>query len=501
MADGTQFRHRVHVLTEVIDDADEIELITTVFQRRGWVVRGARSGEACGYPAMNRTWLVVEVRFNGYPRTAPKVAAKQIEEVAEKLKLGVWVRYAEIISFSREPGKTYYIDENPAPWLSGCRLLSRALRLAGVPRTIGLIRLPTSAKESDARDELARFNLGRPFDASRNSVRPEIPDLPQTARRATLPEPPGWPIRLAAAAGMVLAVVCGVAAVWAPGAWKAIPVVIGLATTVPGARWMSADRTLALRIGGGFALAGSAMFLGVIYGSAVKPSAIIGSGLIAVALILIGMGVILALRDSGVAGQLWWLLPLAVTVLAPVVLALGGTFDAEYLNGGFGISADTVSAPAVMRLAIAGSSILIGLSAVLVLVAVIGWVRYFHGLDDVTRPLLVLGVICVAITYLLSSVSWGISQADAAARTAAAQARAGRQPAAYFGLRGVLECVQPTTSPLPVYNGPLPVERPVLSFGTTGTQLWVWDPRTARAISVPLQDIAAIPATGTPARC
>lgn len=275
-------------------------------------------------------------------------------------------------------------------------------------------------------------------------------------------------------------------------------------TRSPATLAVPADQRLARRAGLGFALVCGFVLLGVIGGLAVpghKPSAFLGLAVVAVVVLIIGRGVMLALRESGLTGQLWWLLPLAVTVLVPVVLALGGTFDAEYLSYGFGVPADTISVPTIFRLAIAGSSMLIGLVVVVILVAILGWVRYFHGFDAITRPLLVLGTIAVASTYLLASVTSGFSHADGAARSAAARARSGRQPVAYFGLQGTLDCVRPVSPSVPVYDGPLPVGRPVLSFGTTGTQLWLWDPESSRAISVPLQDIIAIPATGTPARC
>jgi hypothetical protein len=503
MADVKEFGHRVRVLTEVIEDEDEIALVTSAFQSKGWTVRSARDGEARGYPARNRTWLVIEVRFNGYRRTAAKVAVRRIDEVAEKLCLGIWARYAEVISFPRELEKTYYIEEKPAPWLASRRLLSHAARLTRIPRPTGLIRLPGNARESDARSQLARFDLGRPFDPSRDAVRPAIPDSPEKADRTVTPEPAS-PAVMAAVAAVLLAVVCGAVAVWASGAWKAVPLVFGVVLTVPATLAVPADQRLARRAGLGFALVCGFVLLGVIGGLAVpghKPSAFLGLAVLAVVVLIIGRGVMLALRESGLTGQLWWLLPLAVTVLVPVVLALGGTFDAEYLSYGFGIPADTISVPTISRLAIAGSSMLIGLVVVVILVAILGWVRYFHGFDAITRPLLVLGTIAVASTYLLASVTSGFSHADGAARSAAARARSGRQPVAYFGLQGTLDCVRPVSPSVPVYDGPLPVGRPVLSFGTTGTQLWLWDPESSRAISVPLQDIIAIPATGTPARC
>jgi hypothetical protein len=157
------FRHRVRVLTEVINVMDEIAVITATFQSMGWIVRPANKSEVRGYPATNRAWLVVEVRFNGYPRTAPKVAVKRIDEIVERFQLGVWVRYAEIIRFSQGPEKTYYIDEMPAGWLTRRSLLSRGLKRVGIPRIIGLFRLPLDFRTfAGCRDERGQFRVPGP---------------------------------------------------------------------------------------------------------------------------------------------------------------------------------------------------------------------------------------------------------------------------------------------------------------------------------------------------
>ncbi len=69
------------------------------------------------------------------------------------------------------------------------------------------------------------------------------------------------------------------------------------------------------------------------------------------------------------------------------------------------------------------------------------------------------------------------------------------------GIQGTLECLKPVIPAVSVYNAPLPTGRPLLSFGTTGNWLWVWDPVSGRSIGVPLDDVAVTPATGVPAHC
>jgi hypothetical protein len=498
------FAHRVRVLTEVVDDADEIALVTATFRKMGWVVRSANSSEVHGYPAKSRTWLVVEVRFNGYSRTAPRVAVKRIDEITERLQLRLCVRYAESIRFAPQPEKTYYIDETPARGLTRRWLPSRTLQLAGIPRITGLIRIPADNQKVDVRGELARYDLGNPFDPSRNSVRPALPEIPEEAHRAIPSEAPSAHIRLMGVAGLVLSVLFGVTAIWVSGAWKAFPVAAGVAMTGPIARTVPCNQPLIRRLSIGFAWAATLTLCGVILESQIPDRRpleflyVIGATLLA---FFTGHGTFLALRGSGIARHVSWLLPLTVTALIPFLLGLGGMFDTEYLTYDFGIPASSVSVPTFLRLAVAGRSILIGLAVALLLVAIIGWVRYFHGFDTLTRGPLLLMATAVGALYLLASIGSGLSSVDTAAHRAAALARAGRQPTAYFGLQPVLECLRPVSPTAPVYNGPVPVSRPVLSFGASGTQLWIWNPTSEQSISVPLQDIIAIPANGTPAHC
>ena len=256
------FRHRVRVLVEAVNDADEIAVIMAAFHSMGWIVRSASKSEVRSYPAENRTWLVVEVGLNGYPRTGPRVAVKRIDEVIEKLQLGVWVRYAEIIRFPQAREKTYYIDETPVEWLRKRRLLLRGLNHVGIPRTTGLIRLPADAQETEARSALARYDLGKPFNPSRNLIRPAVSDFSANADKITASEEHPLPIRLAeAVTACILALLFGAVSTWVSGVWKATPVLLGIIMTAPIALSIP-DRTLARRFSIGFFLASVFTFAG-----------------------------------------------------------------------------------------------------------------------------------------------------------------------------------------------------------------------------------------------
>lgn len=485
-------RNRVRVLMEVIDDPDEIALVSAAFRSQDWIIRPSTGGEVRGYTAKGRAWLMAEVRFAGYSRSAPKVAVRRIDQLAKKFHLGVWVRHAEVIDFPRGPEKTYYLDEIPPQQLVGGRLLPRALRSVVRRRTTGLVRLSAAIQETEVRAVLARLDLGEPFDPTRNSIRPA---------HAVSPAPPGQ--QRLGISGLLLAVLSGVATIWVPGDWKAISLLVGFAMVALICPALPANQSSPRRIYRAIASAVVCTLTGVIIEGAIpnrKPLIFVGLLAVIAAIIFTWRGVTLALRDSNISRHVSWAIPLAVTALAPLALALGGTFDAEYLTYHFGIPSNAVSVPAFLRLAIASKSILIGLAVVLFFVAVIGWVRYFYGFDE-TRELTLLLIVTMSLFYLIASVGVSLSLVDGAANDAAMKARAGLQPNGYFGLQGTLECVQPIGPSIPVYNSPLPIQRPVLSFGASGSQLWMWDPESGRAISVPLQDIIATPATGRPVHC
>lgn len=494
------FRNRVRVLTEVLDDTIEIALVTAAFEKKGWAVRQPGNDEVRGYPSKDRAWLAVEVRFGGHRKGAASVAVKRIEDVADRFQLGVWVRYAEVIRFPPEPQRTYYIDERPERSLPKRKVLQRALKVADRPRTFRLIRLPASVRESDVPAELARYAPRSPFHSHRESIRAAVQGIPEGEGEDLIPGSPAWRIRLAS---IVLAMSFGVPTVWAPGMWKVLLVLVGLMTATAFVRAEPAGQKTALRISMGVYRASTSTVVGIVLGAAIhrgQPT-ILGA---AAYVFFTGPGLLNALRDWELARNLSWLVPLAVTVFVPLALGLGGMFDTEYLTYGFGIPADAVSLPTFWRVAIVGKPILFGVAIVIFIVACLGWARHFHlfGSDPVNRRFMVLMAAGIAVVYLLTSISISLDLVNTAAQSAAAEARGGRQPATYFGLQGVLECVRPVADgPIAIYNGPLPAPRPMLSFGFSGTQLWVWDPRSGRAISVALQDVTVTPAAGAPAHC
>lgn len=496
-----QFQNRVRVLAEVVNDADEISLISTLFRKRGWLVRAPRDGEVHSCPQQNRTWLIIEVRFPGSTKSAAKQAAKRIQLTAAEFRLGLWVRLVQVINFPHEQDAPYYIDAAAPDWLARHSMMARVLRPFGVPRTTGLLMAPPGLQESAIRERLAAADLGLPFDPGRQSIRPvlnwSLLDDPAMADAM-----PPHPARLVAA-GAVGVAACGLGAGWSSGAWKAIPLLAGITLITVLVAGMSHGQSLRQRAAKAFPP--TLLFAGCVFLASNTPhhdpallvATCVGLGV----LYLVARGILLALRDSWFTRQASWGIPFAITLLAPLALYLGGAYDTQYLTGEFGIPSDAASVSDFYRLAIAARSVLIGLGCVLVTVAIIGWGRYFHALSDSDRWMPLLTAALTLVVYLLATLSSGLVAVDGAANAAMAAAHAGRRPANYFGIQGTLECLKPVIPAVPVYNAPLPTGRPLLSFGTTSNWLWVWDPVSGRSIGVPLDDVAVTPATGVPAHC
>jgi hypothetical protein len=499
---GDIFQHRVRVLVDVVDDVDEKALVASLCARRGWPTRSAHAHEARGSLPKDRTWLVIEVRLPGHGGTAPRAAVRRVSDLAATAELSIRIRYAEVINYQSEYQKQFYIEDVPPAWVPKSTLLRRALKLAGIPRMTGLIRVPWSVSDDQILAEVSRYDLGKPFDPTRETLRPAAHYSKTVPERSAN----GIAIDAFSVVALVLSVLWGMCIEWVPAGWKVLPVLAVLAMAFPIGRvwarfrvfpqWLYISLVLAISLA-----AGGFMFALDAPRSVSRPlPLLVATGAIAVAC-LAWQGAQFALRESRLTREISWLLPLIVTSMVPVILALGGVFDMEYLSVGFGIPADTVGVPEVLRLAIAMKSLFIAVIFVFLIVSIVGWMRYFHGIDRFTRAPIILMFLGVSLLYVLASVGAGLSVVDGAAYAAAAQARAGRQPAAYFGLQGTLMCIHQVNSPTPVYNGPLPVRKPVVSFGTTTTELWVWDPGSGRAIGIPLQDVQTTPATGSPAHC
>lgn len=491
-------QNRVRVLAEVVNDTDEIAFASAAFHQQGWLTRLPREAEGFGDPEKNRVWLVVELRFSGSTRSAAKQALRYIEQTAQEYRLGVWVRRVEVVEFPRERRTPYYVDADLPDWLASRPLLARMLARLGVKQTTGLLMDAPGLKESAVREHLAAGSLGKPNLAG-NSIRPAVNwALVDDAPAARTP---AWRLGLAVVAAAAI-VICGLSVGWVSSSWKAIPLAVGIGLVAALVVGMSPGQPLRQRFpklfGPTVVLAG-AVFAGTTTPHHNPGFLVVTAAGLGVAF-LVARGVVIALRDSWIIRQAAWGVPLTLTLISPMALYLGGAFDTEYLAR-FGIPSNALSVSAIYRLAIAARSILLGLVFFLIALAVIGWARHFYALSPGDRWIPLLLTVLTLAVYLLTTLSAGLLSVNHAANRAASAARDGHQPASYYGIQGILECVKPITRVVPVYDAPLPSGRPVLSFGVNGEWLWVWDPTSGRSIGVPLSDVTVTRAAGAPASC
>lgn len=504
-------RRRVRMLVDVVDHPDEVAYVTGLFEERGWSVRPAEAEERARTGDAQRTALVVEVRLYGARFGAVRTAVAEVERLVGQAELGAWVRDAALVEHERPPRTTYHMHRVPTVGGALARLWTW---LGGLDeqRAVTVVAGPDSREAAEA--ELAARPLGgRDFSPGRHGLRvpghsdanPPRDQTPQ-ARRVRL----AW--MTAGAVGIVLAVVCGMYVVWADGAWKLVPVLLSTAGALPLGRMAKETRDRgrpaqwAAGVAGTSALAG----FGALAGRDVTPGDLWVGVLLLGAAAFAGTGVVLAVRRTFFTRHAAWLVPLSVPVVWSMVGWLGGRMHDAYLDR-FGIRAATVPTPTLGRYLAAAEPMALALGSVLFFVAVLGWLRHFHlGRDGGYRLFAVVISTLLAVAYALTAIALGADRATGAAdRAALRTATRGASPPDYFGLRGRLVCVRPVdrTTPLPVENGPVPTTHPVLSFGSTGDWIWLWDPSlkgrdTAKSFAVRREDVQLLPAKNTaPKRC
>ncbi|MEV5318274.1 hypothetical protein AB0K92_11555 [Streptomyces sp. NPDC052687] len=506
-------RRRVRMLVDVVDHPDEVAYATALFEERGWAVRPAGPAERATAADPQRTALVVEVRLHGARLGAVRTAVAEVERLVRQAELGVWVRDAALVVHERPPRTTYHLHRAPA---SG-GLPRRAwvwLGLADEQRAVTVPAGPGSRQAAEA-ELTARALGGRAYDPARHDLRVPVhsdanPPRDETGqeRRIRL----AW--QAAGAVGIVVAVVCGMYAVWADGAWKLLPVTLSTAGALPLGRTMkeTRDRGPAAQWAAGLAGTTAMAAFGALVGRDAGPGALWAGLLVLAAAAFTGTGVVLAVRRTFFTRHAAWLVPLSVPVVWSMVRWLGGEMHEVYLDR-FDIRAATVPAPTLGTYLAAGRPMALALGSVLFFVALVGWLRHFHVLerDGTFRVFAITLTTLLTIAYTLTALALGAGLARGAAGHAARSvARDGTDPPGYHGLQGRLVCVRPVDpdNPFPVENGPAATGHPVLSFGATGDWIWLWDPAryddevVQESFAVRREDVRLLPAENpAPKRC
>lgn len=358
-----------------------------------------------------------------------------------------------------------------------------------------------------ARTELASRTLGgRPFDPAAHGLRvpghsdanPPVGESPHERRVR-------WAWVTAGAVGIVLAVVCGMYVVWADGWWRLLPALLSTAGALPLGRMAKETRDRGRPVQWAAGLAGTSAMaaFGALVGTDTEPGTLWAVVLVMAVVAFTGAGTVLALRRTIFTRHAAWLLPLSVPVVWSMVNWLGGQMHSEYLDR-FDIRADAVPTPRLGTYLAAGEPMGLALGSMLFFLAVVGWLRHFHlGRDSGNRFFAVLLATLLIVSYALGAILLGTSQAaKAAGRAAENAARDGAAPDAYFGIYGHFMCLRPVdpATPLAVENGPAPTAYPVLSFGTSGDWIWLWDPRRGsgtalqESFAVRREDVQLLPA-------
>ncbi|MGW6907562.1 hypothetical protein [Streptomyces sp. NPDC054940] len=492
-------RRRVRMLVDVVAHPDEVAYVTALFEERGWTVRPAEDDEAAPAGA-HRSTLVVEVRLHGARLGALRTATLEVERLAQQAELGAWVRDAALVEHERPARTTYYVHR-ALPTLG--RLW---IRLGGADeqRAVTVPAGPRSREEAAA--ELAARPLGgRPYDAEAHGLRVPGHSDADPPRDETPHERRVRLVWLAeGAAGVVLAVVCGMYVVWADGAWKLLPALLSPAGALPLGRTLKETRTRGPGVQWAAGVAGTTALaaFGTLVGHDTVPRVLWASALVLAVGAFTGAGVVLALRRTIFIRHAAWLVPLSVPVLWSMVGWLGGQMHDAYLDR-FDIRLEAVPAPRLGTYLVAAEPMGLALGSALFVVAIVGWLRHFHlGRDANGRFFAVVLATLIVAVYALGAVALGIGKAaSAAGRDAENAARQGIQPPDYFGIYGHFMCLRPVDAgkPVAVENGPVATGHPVVSFGTSGEWIWLWDParnngKVQESFAVRREDVRLVPA-------
>ncbi|WP_301128843.1 hypothetical protein [Streptomyces cacaoi] len=215
---------------------------------------------------------------------------------------------------------------------------------------------------------------------------------------------------------------------------------------------------------------------------------------------LVGSGCLHAIRDSWVTRHGVALLSVLVLPLPFVLPFFGEVMKLLYLQSVFGIPTSAVDTEVYVMYAAGVYPALWCAGALLTGTGLVGWGRYFYwSLGGKFYESFVVTVIVVLFLFLALYGSFGDS--INAAKKAASAARHEENPNQYFGLAGERVCVQPIAKSIPIHNGPLPTTRPLVVFDTTASEVWLWDPKTGKALHTPREKIATTEAQQGVGKC
>ncbi|MFE6761447.1 hypothetical protein [Streptomyces sp. NPDC057689] len=503
------FNRRIEVLVAVVDSPDETSLAAQLLEGRGWSVRPwlpRDDSTDTSELGPGRVGLLVEVRLHGARFGAVQAAVSEIENLARRHQAGMWVLDAVLIEHDlahdfrsvfhahrRLPqASTPSRSQSPRAWIPALRT---SLGLISTVRILKQTRRP-SIEALEQHLEGGALT-GRPHDPRSLQLR-----VPMGMQGRDPDQPPPVPVsvwRLAGPvlAGLVLASACGIAAAAAGGLLMLVPLLAACALVWPVGHELTNRReeqpgavTLAWGTAAVMPMTAAGVLLNLTMpgppAQVARLTAYAVLGVTLCALILYGLGY--ALVHSWFSRNANWAVPALVPALALSLPWFGGLLHTVYLKEGFGIPSDAVQVSVYQTYAasLKPVGIAIGLSAVVLAIA--GWMRHYHQWVH-ARGMVRIGVPLMTVFVIGISLTAGLVGSEAAANRARAAAASGKVPAAYYGAQGRLVCVRPLSKRIPVFNGPLATTLPLLTFGTSGDRLWLWDSQRDESLSVRLEDV------------
>ncbi|MER7744203.1 hypothetical protein ABT013_02965 [Streptomyces bacillaris] len=510
---GHSFNRRVRLLIEVPNRPDETALVEELLTAQGWPVREATVEERASI-AFPRTGRVVEVRLRGARRGARRAAVRRVEALASRAKVPLWVRQSVLLECPRERRTLYRTRLRPPDrGTPAARWLLRFVRQADGSHDQRALSLAGPPDRARALSELAASRLGgRPFDADREELTgpPDLPDGEVPPDPWLDSETPGglWSLALTVVGVLLCMLACLavgglVQALDTPWRWLGLVPAAGaavaggalIAATPPRRPWPLS--LLGSAVVGAVLVYAGHQLLAVTDGTGgtIVLRAVIMPLFVLLAL-AVGYGVYWALVPSWFSRHANWLVP---ALLAPLLLLLpwfGRLLYTVYLTMGFGIPVESVPLTTYSMMYAALKPMALAAGCALFFVGVAGWARHLHWgrIPGESSPTFLLPL--SALQYIVTALLFGVLSAGYAWGDAVDAVRAGRTPPGYYGLRGTLMCVEPKDPDIPVYNGPLVTDRPVVTFGASGERVWLWAPSRqgsgsdqGRAMSVRLEDV------------
>lgn len=433
------FNRRVHIVAEVLDRPEELDLLQELCEAMGWPMREPLPGETTVSADADWTLRVIEVRIRGVRETAVEQGVATLDTLAQNAELSVNCLDATLVERTHRPQIEWHLRGRRKPigqWIQHAAHM--AARTGEHDRHAGTVRL---VRISTALDEPRPRRLAR----TRRAARTALAHHPLALRRLdpdvhTVSQPSvsrGWYVLAFLGLIVTATAICLLGA----GLWPAI----------------GADNP---RVGGPLIVLAGGYLLG---------------------------GTLQAVRRSPTHRAVPWLVPLAVPLAVPFVPWLGTLVQRAYLSP-FGVRPELRSddVGAIQ----AGLWILcVFVATALLPVAHVGWMRFLAPSARVRGPWLSWApAVTMGVGLGLAFILLVLQAAARSGAEHASQAAAGHDIPSYFGVDADYACVTLTSPDAPYFGTPPPRVSPVITFGASGDRIEFWNPDTGHRTEVRLED-------------